>query len=145
MTFTTQALRSTTQSAGKSTVAVSQTSQVRGPRFQRCTCRGGRTQAPQDFTLQQKTSLKPNGSPGTLCRDEEQPWWAIVREERCPPRVEIKVADDRGWDSLRRHHGAQRLSNVLCIPVRELLSERKGFTPEKGVGCNWGCEISYCS
>lgn len=61
---------------------------------------------------------------------------AIVQEERCPPRVEIKVAGDRGWDSLRRQHGAQRLSNVLCIPVRELLSERKGFTPEKGVECN---------
>lgn len=77
--------------------------------------------------LGQKTSLKPNRSPGTL-RDEEQPWLAIVWEERCPLRVEIKVAGDRGWDNLRRHHRAQRLRNVLCIPVRAAFREERFYS-----------------
>lgn len=50
--------------------------------------------------------------------------------------LSTESGDQGGRDSLRGHHRGQKLSNVLYFPVRELLSEEKGFTPEEGVECN---------
>lgn len=120
------------ESAGKSTVAISQTSQVHGPRFQKYTCRGGTTRPPQDFTLWQelgqKTSLKSNRSPGTVRGDEEQPRRVIMWEERCPPRVEIKVAETVSEDTTEDRSWAMFCVFLWesCFQRRKVLLLRKG-------------------